>query len=95
LRGWRAKLPAHAGTFADQPRRPADLRRSGAAGLQICPFAAASLQICRASPWTRRRMDDTSFTVQLINHRARGYRNRDYFRIAILLHCGGLDVDPC
>lgn len=32
--------------------------------------------------------------IQLIKHRARGYRNRENFRIAILFHCGGLDMDP-
>ena len=32
--------------------------------------------------------------IQLIKHRARGYRNRENFRNAILFHCGGLDMNP-
>jgi transposase len=32
--------------------------------------------------------------IQLIKHRARGYRNRENFRAAILFHCGGLDLCP-
>lgn len=26
--------------------------------------------------------------------RARGYRDRENFHLAILFHCGGLDMDP-
>lgn len=32
--------------------------------------------------------------IQEIKYRARGYRNRDNFRRAILFHCGGLDMNP-
>jgi len=32
--------------------------------------------------------------IQEIKYRARGYRNRENFRLAILFHCGGLDLDP-
>lgn len=32
--------------------------------------------------------------IQEIKYRARGYRNRDNFRRAILFHCGALDMDP-
>lgn len=32
--------------------------------------------------------------IQEIKYRARGYRNRDNFRLAILFHCGGLDMNP-
>lgn len=32
--------------------------------------------------------------IQEIKYRARGYRNRENFRMAILFHCGGLDMDP-
>jgi transposase len=32
--------------------------------------------------------------IQEIKYRARGYRNRDNFRFAILFHCGGLDMNP-
>lgn len=33
--------------------------------------------------------------IQEIKYRARGYRNRANFRLAILFHCGGLDMNPC
>jgi len=32
--------------------------------------------------------------VQEIKHDARGYRNRENFRMAILFHYGGLNMDP-
>lgn len=32
--------------------------------------------------------------IQLIKYRARGFRNRANFRIAILFYCGALDMDP-
>lgn len=32
--------------------------------------------------------------IQELKYRARGYRNRDNFRLAILFHCGGLNMDP-
>ena len=32
--------------------------------------------------------------IQEVKYRARGYRNRDNFRRAILFYCGGLDLDP-
>jgi transposase len=32
--------------------------------------------------------------IQAIKHNAFGYRNREHFRIAILFHCGGLDLFP-
>jgi transposase len=32
--------------------------------------------------------------IQEIKYRARGYRNRDNFRLAILFHCGKLDMNP-
>jgi transposase len=32
--------------------------------------------------------------IQEIKYRARGYRNRENFRMAILFHCGGLDMNP-
>ena len=32
--------------------------------------------------------------IQEIKYRARGYRNRDSFRMAILFHCGRLNMDP-
>lgn len=32
--------------------------------------------------------------IQEIKYRARGYRNRENFRLAILFHCGQLEMDP-
>jgi transposase len=32
--------------------------------------------------------------IQWIKSTARGFANRDNFRIAILFHCGGLDLHP-
>jgi transposase len=32
--------------------------------------------------------------IQEIKDRARGYRNRENFRLGILFHCGALDMDP-
>jgi transposase len=32
--------------------------------------------------------------IQELKYRARGYRNRQNFRLAILFHCGGLDMNP-
>ena len=32
--------------------------------------------------------------IQEIKYRARGYRNRENFRLAILFHCGKLDMNP-
>jgi transposase len=32
--------------------------------------------------------------IQEIKYRARGYRNRQNFQLAIMFHCGGLDMNP-
>ncbi len=32
--------------------------------------------------------------IQEIKYKARGYRNRENFRLAIMFHCGGLDMNP-
>jgi len=32
--------------------------------------------------------------IQWIKYGARGFRNRDAFKMAILFHCGGLDLEP-
>jgi len=45
-------------------------------------------------PFTSARTEDLNSKVQLIKHRARGYRNREDFRTAILFHCGGLEMCP-
>lgn len=45
-------------------------------------------------PFTNARTEGMNSKIQLIKHRARGYRNRDNFRNAILFHCGGLDMNP-
>lgn len=45
-------------------------------------------------PFTNARTEGMNSKIQLIKHRARGYRNRQNFRNAILFHCGGLDLNP-
>jgi transposase len=32
--------------------------------------------------------------IQWIKFAARGYRNREAFKMAIMFHCGGLDLEP-
>jgi transposase len=32
--------------------------------------------------------------IQWIKYSSRGFRNRERFKLAILFHCGGLDLDP-
>ena len=46
-------------------------------------------------PYTNAKTEGMNSKIQLIKHRARGYRNRENFRNAILFHCGGLDMNPC
>lgn len=46
-------------------------------------------------PFTNAKTEGMNSRIQLIKHRARGYRNRENFRNAILFHCGGLDMNPC
>ncbi len=38
--------------------------------------------------------EGTNGKIQLIKANARGYRNFAHYRIAILFHCGGLDLYP-
>lgn len=45
-------------------------------------------------PYTNARTEAVNAKIQEIKYRARGYRNRDNFRMAILFHCGGLQMDP-
>ena len=45
-------------------------------------------------PFTNASTEGMNSKIQLIKHRARGYRNRDNFRTAILFHCGRLDMNP-
>ncbi len=45
-------------------------------------------------PYTNARSEAMNAKIQEIKYRARGYRNRDNFRLAILFHCGGLNMDP-
>ncbi|MHB1073743.1 MAG: ISL3 family transposase, partial [Gemmatimonadaceae bacterium] len=33
-------------------------------------------------------------TIQWVKYSARGYRNRESFKMAIYFHCGGLDLEP-
>lgn len=44
--------------------------------------------------YTNAMTEGINSKIQQIKHRARGYRNRDNFRLAILFHCGGLDMNP-
>ena len=43
--------------------------------------------------FTNARTEGMNSKIQLLKHRARGYRNRENFRTAILFHCGGLNMD--
>ena len=45
-------------------------------------------------PYTNARTEAINAKIQEIKYRARGYRNRENFRNAILFHCGGLQMDP-
>ena len=45
-------------------------------------------------PYTNALTEALNAKIQEIKYRARGYRNRDNFRSAILFHCGGLDMNP-
>jgi transposase len=45
-------------------------------------------------PYTNALTESLNATIQELKYRARGYRNRDNFRLAILFHCGGLMMDP-
>lgn len=44
--------------------------------------------------YTNARTEAMNAKIQEIKYRARGYRNRENFRMAILFHCGGLQMDP-
>ncbi len=46
-------------------------------------------------PYTNALTESMNAKIQEIKYRARGYRNRNNFRLAILFHCGGLNMDPC
>lgn len=45
-------------------------------------------------PYTNALTEGLNSKIQEIKYRARGYRNRENFRLAILFHCGGLAMDP-
>lgn len=45
-------------------------------------------------PYTNARTEAVNAKIQEIKYRARGYRNRANFGMAILFHCGGLQMDP-
>ena len=45
-------------------------------------------------PITNAMSESLNSTIQMLKHRARGYRSFPNFRIAILFHCGGLDLYP-
>lgn len=43
---------------------------------------------------TNARAESINSTIKLLKVRARGYRNRERFKTAILFHCGGLSLMP-
>jgi transposase len=45
-------------------------------------------------PYTNAMTEGVNSKIQQLKYQARGYRNRDNFRLAILFHCGGLAMDP-
>jgi len=45
-------------------------------------------------PYTNAMTEGLNSKIQEIKYRARGYRNRENFRLAILFHCGELDMSP-
>ncbi|MGH7539462.1 MAG: ISL3 family transposase [Gemmatimonadota bacterium] len=45
-------------------------------------------------PCTNALAESLNAQIQLMKYRARGYRNRANFALAILFHCGQLDMDP-
>ena len=45
-------------------------------------------------PITNAATEGLNSTLQLLKHRARGFRNFVHFRIAVLFHCGKLDLYP-
>ena len=45
-------------------------------------------------PVTNAASEGLNSTIQLLKQRARGYRNFGNFRVAILFHCGGLELYP-
>jgi transposase len=44
---------------------------------------------------TNAQAESLNAKIQEIKYKARGYRNRENFRLAIMFHCGGLNMDPC
>jgi transposase len=45
-------------------------------------------------PITNAVTEGLNAKIQWIKYSARGYRNRDAFKMAIYFHCGGLDLEP-
>lgn len=43
---------------------------------------------------TNARAEAINSKIQQVKYQARGYRNRDNFRRAILFHCCGLQLNP-
>lgn len=46
------------------------------------------------TPYTNAMTEGLNSKIQEIKYRARGYRNRENFRLAILFHCGKLNMNP-
>lgn len=45
-------------------------------------------------PITNGPTEGLNAKIQWLKYAARGYRNRDAFKMAIYFHCGGLDLYP-
>jgi len=45
-------------------------------------------------PITNALSESLNSKIQWVKYTARGFRNRDNFKIAIYFHCGGLDLLP-
>jgi transposase len=43
---------------------------------------------------TNAGLEAVNSVIQTVKRTARGFRNREHFKTAIYLHCGGLDLYP-
>lgn len=70
---------------------------------RLPPMIRVARTMKRYLPWilnylpnrhTNARAEAINSKIQQVKYQARGYRNRDNFRRAILFHCGGLQLNP-
>jgi transposase len=94
---WNCATPAAAQAFFQQWYR-------WALDSQLPPVIKAARTVRRylygilrytEQPYTNAMTEGLNSKIQMIKYRARGYRNRENFRLAILFHCGRLDMNPC